>query len=270
MQDAESGAMAAAAAAAQDDDLLTYELFVKMSCESCAKTVRGALDARAWEVVQIDVPTDLVVVRSAAPAKAVVEEIESVGFEAAIIGTSAGLASDGSITVPDTVGSFEESVSVIGEFRGEAYGHGNVVGVVRIIQRSNNVAALQVSLGGLKAGASYSVAIHCFGDPRPGKQGGVFEGADCSIANAPTSLEAAKDVPGFLCSAIANESGEIDITKAVRGLRVWEAIGRGMVVHADDDSWTSLATCVVARSAVVGANHKKVCTCDGTIIWEAK
>lgn len=31
----------------------------------------------------------------------------------------------------------------------------------------------------------------------------------------------------------------------------------------------ALAAAVIARSAGVGANHKMVCACDGTILWDA-
>lgn len=246
---------------------ITYEMFVKMSCEGCAKSVRKALEKNSWEVVKIDVPAELVVVRAPASAKEVLAAVETTGKEARIIGSSA--ADEATLIVPENVGSYEESVSVIGEFRGQDFGHGPVLGVVRIIQLTNTTAALQLSLGKLEPGKSYSIAIHSYGDIRPGRQGGVFQGSALSSAEAPTTRDAAKGTIGFLYSGIADSKGNLEMNKAVYGLQVWEAIGRGMVVHADDEDWTPLAACVVARSAVVGSNHKKVCTCDGTVIWEA-
>jgi copper chaperone for superoxide dismutase len=53
-------------------------------------------------------------------------------------------------------------------------------------------------------------------------------------------------------------------------LKAWDVIGRSVAVYAAADGDTTGAVCaVLARSAGVGANHKKLCQCDGTIIWEA-
>jgi copper chaperone for superoxide dismutase len=37
----------------------------------------------------------------------------------------------------------------------------------------------------------------------------------------------------------------------------------------EDKSDKGLTAAVIARSAGVGENYKKICTCDGTIIWES-
>lgn len=61
-------------------------------------------------------------------------------------------------------------------------------------------------------------------------------------------------------------------------LKVWDLIGRAVVVYqgADDggkegsgNAGEGIAAAVIARSAGVGENYKSLCTCDGTIIWEA-
>ncbi|KAL3647238.1 hypothetical protein CASFOL_008206 [Castilleja foliolosa] len=42
-----------------------------------------------------------------------------------------------------------------------------------------------------------------------------------------------------------------------------------VVYESEDKSDKGIAAAVVARSAGVGENYKKLCTCDGTTIWEA-
>ena len=54
---------------------------------------------------------------------------------------------------------------------------------------------------------------------------------------------------------------------------MWDIIGRALVVYdvtgdsAQSSSFNVAA--VIARSAVAGDNTKKICACDGTLIWEA-
>lgn len=47
-------------------------------------------------------------------------------------------------------------------------------------------------------------------------------------------------------------------------------IGRSIALYATEDrSDSGIAAAVVARSAGVGENYKKLCTCDGVTIWES-
>ena len=53
--------------------------------------------------------------------------------------------------------------------------------------------------------------------------------------------------------------------------QVWDIIGRALVVyeHAAHSTDGANVAAVIARSAVAGDNTKKICACDGTLIWEA-
>jgi len=53
-------------------------------------------------------------------------------------------------------------------------------------------------------------------------------------------------------------------------LRVADLIGRSIAVYETEDrSDAGVAAAVIARSAGVGENYKKLCTCDGVTIWES-
>ena len=55
-----------------------------------------------------------------------------------------------------------------------------------------------------------------------------------------------------------------------QNLRIIDLIGRSVVVYGTEDrSDSGLTAAVIARSAGVGENYKKLCTCDGTTIWES-
>ena len=71
---------------------------------------------------------------------------------------------------------------------------------------------------------------------------------------------------------VADESGSATMPSTMLSseLKAWDVIGRSVAVYASADDDKAGAVCsVLARSAGVGANHKKLCQCDGTIIWEA-
>ncbi|KAL2902228.1 Copper chaperone for superoxide dismutase chloroplastic, partial [Bienertia sinuspersici] len=76
---------------------------------------------------------------------------------------------------------------------------------------------------------------------------------------------------GDLGTLEVDEKGEAYYSGIKNMLRVLDLIGRSVVLYASEDkSDPGLAAAVIARSAGVGENYKKLCTCDGTTIWEAK
>lgn len=75
---------------------------------------------------------------------------------------------------------------------------------------------------------------------------------------------------GNLGAIIADEKGEAEYSGSKPLLKVADLIGRALVIYASDDkSEPGITAAVIARSAGVGENYKKLCTCDGTVIWEA-
>jgi copper chaperone for superoxide dismutase len=66
------------------------------------------------------------------------------------------------------------------------------------------------------------------------------------------------------------ENGNTLLSVAKEKLKVAELIGRAVVVYGTEDkSHPGVAAAVIARSAGVGENYKKLCTCDGVMIWES-
>jgi copper chaperone for superoxide dismutase len=66
------------------------------------------------------------------------------------------------------------------------------------------------------------------------------------------------------------ENGNAQLSVDKEKLKVAELIGRAVVVYGTEDkSDGGVAASVIARSAGVGENYKKLCTCDGVTIWES-
>ena len=223
------------------------ELAVKMHCESCARQVRGALEKRQGVTgVVIDLSNETVVVTgNGVVVSDLVSALKEVDREVRVVGTGADSV------VPSHVGLPEEWGSAVVEFKGKIYAHGDIVGVVRIVQTSPEECYVETELSSLKPKTKYSLHVHEYGDTRsiPKTVGGRIQNS-------------------LIGEGIADGSGNLKQQKTAVPLHVWEMIGRSIVLYENDQP---LYGAVIARSAGVGANtHKRLCTCDGTVIWEAK
>lgn len=75
---------------------------------------------------------------------------------------------------------------------------------------------------------------------------------------------------GDLGTLEVEENGEVHVSSYKDTLKVVDLIGRAIVVYGTEDrSDTGIVGAVIARSAGVGENYKKLCTCDGVTIWES-
>ena len=86
--------------------------------------------------------------------------------------------------------------------------------------------------------------------------------------------DAESTVPaGCVLSFTTDPSGNAAASGVAAGLRVWAVLGRAAVLHTGPDTpdahgSTRLAAAVLARSAAVGSNDKRVCACDGQVLWD--
>jgi len=116
-----------------------------------------------------------------------------------------------------------------------------------------------VALSGLPPGRPFCVAVHALGDLRDG-----------TASTGPPWPHAAA---ALLASGVADAAGGAQAASPAAALRAWELVGRAAVIHAghapDAAGGARLAAAVLARAAAVGSNAKRVCACDGTVIWNA-
>ena len=76
---------------------------------------------------------------------------------------------------------------------------------------------------------------------------------------------------GDLGEVTADADGRATVPSRVVDARVkvWDVIGRSLAVVPTDRGAGGGAAAVLARSAGVGENLKRVCHCDGTVIFES-
>lgn len=231
----------------EDSELpeLMTEFMVDMKCEGCVNAVKGKLETvEGVKSVEVDLSNQVVRILGSSPVKSMQEALEQSGRKARLIGQG----------VPE---DFLVSAGVA-EFKGP-----DIFGVVRLAQANMELARIEANVSGLPPG-KHGWSINEYGDLTrgPASTGKVY--------NPP--VQGGESEPlGDLGTLEADEKGEAYYSGVKKMPRIVDLIGRSIVVYATEDkSDPGLAGAVIARSAGVGENYKKLCTCDGTTIWEAK
>lgn len=133
--------------------------------------------------------------------------------------------------------------------------HGNgstkIRGVVRFCALTVNEKGAVVDgiIDGLEENRPYKLNVHECGD--------ISEGC-ASVGTVYDSYDISSDKDGRATIRFVNER-----------LSVQDIIGRSVVVsEANDDK--RLACGIIARSAGIFENYKKICACDGVTIWDER
>ncbi|KAH7664622.1 copper chaperone for superoxide dismutase protein [Dioscorea alata] len=223
-------------------ELLT-EFMVDMKCEGCVSAVKNnLLKLKGVKNVDVDLSNQVVRVLGSIPLKNMVDALEQTGRQAKLIGQGS----------PD---DFLVSAAVA-EFKGP-----DIYGVVRLAQVNMELARIEASFSGLSLG-QHAWSINEFGD--------LTKGAASTGKEFNPAYNASEKPLGDLGTIEALETGEAHFSGAKEMIRVADLIGRAIVVYeTEDKSVPGIAAAVIARSAGVGENYKKICTCDGVTIWES-
>lgn len=221
------------------------EFMVDMHCEGCVSAVRKRLEPlEGVERLDVDLANQVVRVLGTSPLKTLESALEQSGRKARLIGQGS----------PENMAL----TAAVAEFKGPA-----VHGVVRFAQVSQNKGRIEAQFDGLAPGGTHAWCVNQFGD--------LTRGAASTGAVFNPELEA--EPAGDLGTLQANEAGHAEYSAANEKLKVWDLIGRAVVIYEPGatlgEEGKGLTAAVVARSAGIGENYKQLCTCDGTVIWEA-
>ncbi|XP_074786390.1 copper chaperone for superoxide dismutase [Athene noctua] len=242
------------------------EFAVQMRCQSCAEAVRAALrgapDVRLLEL-RLDAQT--VLVETTAAAERVREVLEASGRRAVLKGMGG----------PDDASPGAAAVAALA-------GAGGVRGLVRFLQVSPGRCLVDGAVEGLPPGP-HGLHVHEFGDlSHPCDSCGGHFNPDGESHGGPQDRH--RHV-GDLGNIWADAEGRASFRLEDSRLKVWDIIGRSVVVDAGEDdlgrgshplsrvtgnSGPGLACGVVARAAGLFQNPKKICSCDGRTLWEER
>ncbi|XP_030636715.1 copper chaperone for superoxide dismutase [Chanos chanos] len=248
----------------ETDKKAKLEFAVRMTCDSCVRTVKGALEkAPGVHSVHIDLEKEEVLVETALTSLEIQSLIESTGRRAVLKGMG-GSGQD-----------LGTAVAMVG-------GVGLVKGVVRFLQLSQDQCLIDGTIDGLQPGP-HGLHVHELGDLTQdctscgehfnpfGKQHGGPQDTERHV--------------GDLGNIFAGPDGRASFRLEDSHLKVWDVIGRSLVVDSGEDdlgrgghplskqtgnSGERLACGIIARSAGLFQNPKQICACDGVTIWEER
>ncbi|XP_048590406.1 copper chaperone for superoxide dismutase [Nematostella vectensis] len=244
------------------------EFAVEMTCEKCVNKVKQVLDGvQGVSSYSVDLGEQCVIVDTVLPSGQVQEMLEKTELKTILRGHGAGRAGK-------TAQHLGAAVAMIDCEK--------VQGLTRFVQVSGDNCIIDGTIDGLTPG-NHGFHIHEFGDFSNGctSTGAHFNPTN----NQHGAREDEERHVGDLGNIIANQNGRATFRFEDKTVKVWDIIGRAIVVHADEDdlgrgghelskstgnSGARVGCGIIARSAGLFQNTKKYCACDGRTLWEDK
>jgi len=250
----------------------TAEFSVNMTCSSCERKIKSALQKYGIQHFQIDLASQRVRVTSSKQTEDLKSILEESGKVAVLVGV-------GGEEVGRSLGA---AVAMVGK-DGDYFTPGTQ-GVIRFNQLDKNRCVVEGTIDGLPPG-DHGLAVHETGDVSEGCASlGDHYNPRGARHGSPDSGESGRHA-GDLGNIRADESGRAKFRIVDPILKVWDVIGRSVVVSSDKDDFglgcstrskidgncgVGLACGIIARSAGLGENTKKICQCDGVTIWDER
>ncbi|VDI51963.1 copper chaperone for superoxide dismutase [Mytilus galloprovincialis] len=133
-----------------------------------------------------------------------------------------------------------------------------VKGVVRFVQVDDSTCVVDGTLDGLLPG-KYGVYLHEFGDISAG----------CNSCG--DILGKSLNKPVGEIGEITSTAGRAEFRVTNNNFKVWDIIGRSCVLHDQAQLTDNRLLCgIVARSAGLFQNTKRICACDGVPVWDER
>ncbi|XP_026330580.1 copper chaperone for superoxide dismutase [Hyposmocoma kahamanoa] len=161
--------------------------------------------------------------------------------------------------------------------------HGGLVGVIRFQQSPQGLIA-DGTIDGLPCG-SHGLHVHASGDLSDGcKRIGEHYNPNNCCHGSPTDPPSSRHA-GDLGNIVADNTGRATFKICDEVLKVWDIIGRSIAVterpddlgrgdnpqsKIDGNSGRPIGCGIIARSAGVFENPKRICACDGVVVWDEK
>uniref|UniRef100_A0A8C8SAN5 Superoxide dismutase copper chaperone n=1 Tax=Pelusios castaneus TaxID=367368 RepID=A0A8C8SAN5_9SAUR len=241
------------------------EFAVQMNCQECVDAVQASLQgATGLQVLDIQLDSQSVLVETTMSAEKVKGLLESTGRRAVLKGMGGSMAQN--------LGAAVAMMS----------GPSLVQGVVRFLQVSPEKCLIEGTIDGLQPGL-HGLHVHEFGDVTNSCDScGDHFNPDRECHGGPQDVQRHL---GDLGNVLAGSDGRAAFRMEDTRLKVWDIIGRSLVVDSGEDdlgcgghplskvsgnSGERLACGIIARSAGLFENPKQICTCDGVTLWEER
>lgn len=267
-----------------------YEFSVNMTCGSCEQSIRDVVSQLPnTKLIHVEASTNQVLVETVLPSSQVHAQLESTGMTSVLKGMGSVLTKahhgaavsivkgpDVSVSITDTAMNIR-SVSLADEQ--STVDSKRVFGLVRFLQVDRQTCVIDGSFDGLPEG-DHALIVHELGDLSDGwnSTGGVYTSDDNSVDSS-TAFEHAVGNLGVLH---ADATGHSDVRLEHARLKVWDIIGRTLVLHKLNNTKNGhpsqvskvpsagIAWGIIARSAGLFGNKKTVCECSGKNLWQER
>ncbi|KAM3824702.1 copper chaperone for superoxide dismutase isoform 1-T1 [Vipera latastei] len=255
----------------------TLEFAVQMTCQNCVEAVQKTLQnapalrvsfslfLAGLRIVDIQLDTQTVLVETSLGTEEVQSLLESTGRKAVLKGMGSN--------VPGLLGS--AAVAMVS-------GRGLIQGVVRFLQVSPEKCLVDGTVDGLQPGL-HGLHVHEFGDlSRSCDSCGYHFNPKGECHGGPQDQHRHA---GDLGNILAAADGRASFRMEDHQLKVDDIIGRSLVIDEREDdlgrgnhplskitgnSGERIACGIIARSAGLFQNPKKICSCSGVTLWEER
>lgn len=245
----------------------TVEFAMNFTCNTCVETTEAVLSKlNGVTSYKVDLSSQSVVVTSNLPTSVLLEALETTDRRAVVLGMG---------------GAQKSAVAMLGG----AVGCGDVMGVVRFVQTDQHTCIIDGTVDGLQPLQQHGLAIHECGDlsrgcesvgehynPRNTRHGSPIDGQD-------------ERHVGDLGNITADSKGRAVFRFEDGLVKVQDIIGRSLAVASgpddlgrgdgpmsriDGNSGGPLSCGIIARSAGLFQNSKRICACDGVTLWDER
>ncbi|XP_064623590.1 copper chaperone for superoxide dismutase-like isoform X2 [Lineus longissimus] len=231
------------------------EYNVQMTCQSCVTAIRNSLEGQdGIQSFSIDLPTETVVVETSLPSQVIQDIMETTGRRAVLkgMGNTLGQSLGAAVSIMDRKDT-------------------PVTGMTRIVQLNEDTCLFEGTIDGLLPG-EHGVFVHELGDMSEGCEscGDVLQDSNGQVI-------------GNLGMVTTGKDGRATFRWENKNVKVWEMIGRSLVIHSKDDKRLMkntdnfgkkedcrVACGIIARSSGLFQNPKKICLCDGVTLWDER
>jgi len=252
----------------------TTEFGVNLTCIKCVRATEQVLnDVSGISNFTVDLEKQSVVVTSTKSTNELKTIIESTGKRAVVLGSGSAKIQE---KKPEHLGA---AVAMMGGL----VGAGKIEGVIRFVQVDRENCVIDGTIDGLNELGEHGLAIHECGDISGGcsSVGQHFNPRNLRHG----SPESSERHVGDLGNISADKSGRAEFKFSDHLVKVSDIIGRSIVVaEGKDDLGESdnplssingncgnLLSCgIIARSAGIFQNTKRICACDGVSLWDER
>lgn len=231
------------------------EFAVDMKTTSCESDVRNALNGQPGiKLIDVDLRRQQVLVETILPSGKVHDVLESTGKTVVFRG-------QGSSKGTENIAAAVAHVT----------GH-SVNGLVRFLQATEDCCIIDGTIDGLAEG-KHGLHINEFGDLSQGckSTGSHFNPTNEKHGNITDTTRHVGD----LGNISSNDNNRAMFRIENDRLKVWDIIGRSICIDEREDNFaqdsnTAIACGIIARSAGIFQNVKRVCQCSGKTLWEER